>query len=119
MARKRTLTRTPRPPLPKMAEEVRPAVAFLERELGSWPQVVAKPMFGMLAFYRGRQIFAALPRTRALESPTAIACKLPKDRAPGTPGKGWKTIEIVSDADLRAALRLLGRSYQQAVAKKK
>ncbi len=108
-----------RPPLPKVAEEIKPAIAFLERELSSWPQVAAKPMFGMLAFYRGKQIFAALPRTRALGSSTAIICKLPKDKTPGTPGKGWKTIEIVSDGDLREALQILNRSYQQAGAKKK
>lgn len=107
----------------KVAEELKPAVAFLERELASWPQVTAKPMFGMLAFYRGKKIFAALPRTRALGSENAIICKLPADKVTGAkkssnPGKGWKPVEITSSSDIREALRWLGRAYEQARAKK-
>ncbi len=119
MARKRTTASVPRPPMPKVADELKPALAFLERELNSWPQVTIRPMFGMLAFYRGKRIFAALPRTRALGSSTGIICKLPSDKDPAKPGKGWKTVDIVNDADLREALRILNRSYQQAGGKKK
>jgi hypothetical protein len=119
MSRKRTIASVPRPTMPKVAEEVKPALAFLERELNSWPQVTMRPMFGMLAFYRGKRIFAALPRTRAIGSSTAIICKLPSEKDPGTPGKGWKTIDIVSDSDLRGALQSLNRSYVQAGGKKK
>ena len=119
MPRKRTTASVPRPAMPKVADEVKPALAFLERELSSWPQVTMRPMFGMLGFYRGKRIFAALPRTRAIGSSTAIICKLPSDKDPGVPGKGWKTIDIVSDADLREALHILNRSYQQAGGKKK
>jgi hypothetical protein len=119
MARKRATPSVPRPPLPKVADEVKPALTFLERELSSWPLVTMRPMFGMLAFYRGKRIFAALPRTRALGSSTAIICKLPSDKDPAKPGKGWKTVDILSDADLREALRILNRAYQQAAGKKK
>ncbi len=111
-------------------------VAFLERELASWPRVTAKPMFGMLAFYRGKQIFAALPRTRALGAENAILCKLPAgsrsegrqaggkksgSRKSSNPGKGWKTIEIGSSShgsDIREALGWLERAYEQARARK-
>jgi hypothetical protein len=115
-------------PMPKAAEELKPAVAFLERELGSWPQVTAKSMFGMVTFYRGKKIFAALPHTRALGATNAIMCKLPADQQAGdkkrSPGKGWKTIEIASIGDvpdgvgIREALGWLERAYQQARAKK-
>jgi len=108
--------------MPKVAEELKPAVAFLERELASWPRVTSKPMFGMLAFYRGKNIFAALPRTRALGAANAIICKLPADKMAGAkkagaPGKGWKPIEIspeTGNADIREALRWLERAYRQA-----
>ena len=117
--------------MPKAAEELKPVVAFLERELASWPQVTAKSMFGMVTFYRGKKIFAALPRTRALGAANAIMCKLPADiksdgKKPGRkssrPGKGWKTIEVAppsgSGSDIREALNSLERAYQQARAKK-
>jgi hypothetical protein len=102
-----------------VAEELKPALAFLERELASWPQVTAKPMFGMVGYYRGKRIFAALPRTRAIGTSNAILCKLPRDQTPGQPGRGWKTVEILSSADLREALRWLHRAHQQAGIKKK
>ena len=102
----------------KLAEELKPAVAFLERELLSWPQVTTKPMFGMLAFYRGKKIFAAVPRTRALGAENAIICKLPRDRQAGSPGKGWKTLAIAPSLDVREVLRWLERAYAQARAKK-
>jgi hypothetical protein len=109
-----------RPPaMRRVAEELKPMLEFLERELTSWPHVTAKPMFGMLGFYRRQRIFAALPRTRALGTPHAILCKLPHDKQPGRPGKGWKTVEVFSDQELRKALDLLNRAYEQAAGKKK
>jgi hypothetical protein len=103
--------------MPRVAEEVKPMVEFLERELTSWPHVTTKPMFGMVGLYRKKKIFAALPRTRALGTKHAILCKLPRDKQTGKPGKGWKTVELFSDRDLREALRLLNRAYEQAVGK--
>lgn len=107
------------PVLHKTSEGLKPYLAFFERELLSWPQVTAQPMFGLTAYYRNRQIFAALPRTRALDSPDSVCYKLPSEKAPGAPGKGWKSIEIFSDADLRAALRAFERAYRAAAPKKK
>jgi len=51
--------------------------ALLEGEVETWPQVRSRPMFGMRAFYRGKRIFACIPRTRALGSANAIILKFP------------------------------------------
>ena len=107
------------PVLHKTSEGLKPYVAFLERELLSWPRVTAKPMFGLTAYYRGPHIFAALPRTRALDSPDSVSYKLPSGKGRGAPGQGWKSIEIVSDADLRQALAAFHRAYQEAVGRKR
>jgi hypothetical protein len=47
-----------------------------EVEEGRWTvpvNVTSKPMFGMAAFYRGKHVFAALPRTRAAGTDRARA----------------------------------------------
>jgi len=118
--KKKTRLAPPRPPvLHKASEGLKPYVAFLESELGSWPQVTTRPMFGLTAYYRGRQIFAALPRTRALDSPDSVSYKLPSAAAPGRPGQGWKSVELLSDADLRRALVAFERAYREAGSKRR
>ena len=102
-----------------VAEELKPALAFLERELPSWPQVTIKPMFGMLGVYRGKRIFAALPRSSAVGSANSILVKLPREKAAGQRGQGWKRLEIFSSADLRETLGSLHRAHEQAVEEKK
>src|SRR5918996_4122432 len=101
-----------RPALPKAHVEMQRWSAALGDEISTWPQVTSRPMFGMLAFYRAKQIFAALPRTRAVETPYSLMVKLPqtggKRLIKGTgPGAGWTTFEMTSEADLAEALRLL------------
>jgi hypothetical protein len=87
-------------------------------------------MFGMVSFFRGKAIFAAVPRTRTLRSPQSIIMKfnpLPSslsekmkaepriaDRAPG-PGAGWHAFEVASHTDIKDALWWLSQAY--AVAK--
>jgi hypothetical protein len=113
--KKKATLAPPRPPvLHKVSEQLKPYVTFLERELASWPQVTAKPMFGLTAYYRGPRIFAALPRTRALDSPDSVSYKLASAASPGRPGQGWKSLEIFSDADLRAALQAFHGAHQEA-----
>ena len=94
----------------------------------SWPEVTAKPMFGMVALYRGSAIFAALPRTRAMGTACSVSFKLP----PLTPKlqeqltrdcrvvgaeermEKWISFEVSSPTDVTDALEWFGRAYRQA-----
>ena len=69
-----------RPKLVKVDSEMQRLCGLLEDEVSAWPEVSARAMFGMRAFYRGRAIFAARPRTRAMGTPSAILLKLPTTR---------------------------------------
>jgi hypothetical protein len=93
--------------------------ASLEEEIAGWPQVTSKAMFGMQAYYRDGRIFAALPRTRAPETPFSFLVKTAarrqgRLRGGRGPGAGWSTFEMTADADLAAALEQLSRAYEQA-----
>ena len=102
--------------------------AMLSDELLSWPQVATRPMFGMLGFYRGKKIFAAVPHTRALGAANAVIFKL---HAPSPRQKnelladskvqwnpmaraGWISLQLESGSDLNQALRWFSRAYQAA-----
>ena len=84
-------------------------------------------MFGFLSFYRGKNIFAALPKTRTMGSPNSFIFKVAEDsplkaRAKEDPRIGssemaqarWLTFEMQSEADLRDALTWLDRAYLAA-----
>lgn len=112
-----------RPTLPKVDPEMRRWCALLESEVAAWPRVTIRPMFGLGGCYRDGRIFAAIPRTRAVETPFSLLIKLPGARAVRLskgrgPGAGWVTFAMESDADIGEALRHLGRAYEQAAAKK-
>jgi hypothetical protein len=107
--------------LPKIDAEMQRWCALLEEEVLGWPQVSSRPMFGMLALYRGKKIFAALPRTRAAETPSSLLLKLPGVRdvrlkGASKPGAGWVTFEMESPADTTEALKWLQRAYTNAKA---
>lgn len=96
---------------------------MLAGELATWPGVRSKPMFGLVGFYRKDKIFAALPRTRALTSPDSIIFKFHSESAETRkarrqsleyPATGWRSFELQSPDDLRAALRWLDLAYRMA-----
>ena len=117
-----------RPKLPVVSEEMKAWAAALESELLSWPQVSAKAMFGFTALYRGKRIFAVLPRTRGMGSASSLAFKLEKPgprvlarlkkdaRISSTimQASRWFVLEMESDRDLNDALAWLGRAYEAA-----
>jgi hypothetical protein len=108
-----------RPKLVKVDAEMQRWCAQLEEEVASWPRVTTRPMFGMIAFYRDKTIFAALPRTRAAETPFSLLLKLPKIRnqrlkSGRGPGASWVTFTMEAEDDMSEALRWLGRAYEQA-----
>lgn len=95
--------------------------AALADEISTWPGVTSRPMFGMRAFYRGKAIFAALPHTRAAETPFSLLVKLPRARherlkSASSPGAGWVTFEMESATDTGEALQWLERAYRHASA---
>ena len=118
----RTRAQTQRPRLPKVDPEMQRWCALLEAEVSAWRQVRTRPMFGMLALYRGNRIFAALPLTRAPRTPNSLLVKLPGERddrlkAAQGPGRAWASLEMTSSADLAEALRWLQRAYKKAGAR--
>lgn len=118
----------PRPKLVKLSEEMERWSALLGAEVSTWPGVKTKPMFGFLSYYRGKQIFACLPKTKAMHSPNSIIFKfqqptktlitaLHRDSRISISemgGAGWQCFELSSDSDLRDALGWLDRAYRAA-----
>ena len=117
-----------RPKLPAISEEMKAWSAALAAEVTTWPEVTTRPMFGFTALYRRDKIFAALPRTRGMESPNALAFKLesaapkiltraqrdPRIQTTNMQKTRWWVYELASDADLRPALEWLDQSYKAA-----
>ena len=110
-----------------MSEEMKRLAGLLEAEMLDWPNVTSRPMFGLNGIYRGPNIFAVLPRTRAMEVPDSIAFRLLKrprnimeqlanDQriVTSTPEAKWITFVMQSDAEIHAALNWLALAYRQA-----
>jgi hypothetical protein len=107
-----------RPKLFKISAEMQRWCALLEEEVLAWPSVSSKPMFGMTGIYHGKNIFAAIPRTRAPETARSLLIKLPgltkkRLKPASAPGKGWITFELTSADDIPEAIQLLERAYEQ------
>jgi len=102
--------------------------AALASETANWPRVTLRPMFGLMALYRGERIFAVLPRSRAMGTPNSVAFKLedagsrlltrlqndPRIQTTMMRAKGWFVFELSSDRDLKDALDWLQRAYDSA-----
>jgi hypothetical protein len=114
--------------MPPISEEMKLWSAMLGEELSGWPQVSSRPMFGMLGYYRGKKIFAALPVTRGIKTPNSLifrfspmpaelqqrALKEPRiDLDRRIPGAKWFSFELHSEADLRDALWWLNQAYER------
>jgi hypothetical protein len=113
--------------------------AALAAEVTDWPRVSVRSFFGFNALYRGEQMFAALPRTRAMQTPNSLVFKLVDAPAPlhkrlqadsrigsmemktarEMKKARWFTFELASDADLHDALDWIGRAYDAAGKRKK
>jgi len=106
--------------------------ALLESELRTWPNIIAKPMFGFRAFYRAKAMFAAIPGSREFDPcgsflmkfnpmPTSLLSRAECDSRIGSWarefGKGWMTFTINTANDLRDALWWLQRAHEHAKGK--
>lgn len=114
--------------LSRVSEEMKAWSAALSSEVGEWKQVTGCAFFGFTALYRRDKIFALLPRTRAMETPNALALKLEspsarmsallrQDHRIGSTQMRkarWFTFEMSCDTDLRATLEWLSRAYEAA-----
>jgi TfoX/Sxy family transcriptional regulator of competence genes len=120
---------TRRPALPKASEEMKAWSAALIAEVATWPNVTTRPMFGFTSLYRKSRIFAALPKTRGMESPHAFGFKLdslsrrfvrrlrcePRVRTIEDFSKTrWLTFEMNSADDFSSALEWLNWAYEAA-----
>jgi hypothetical protein len=118
----------PPPRLPPVSEEMKAWSAALASEIGGWPGVTFRPMFGFMAVYRRNRIFAVLPRSRAMGTPSSLAFKL-EDAGPRVlaslrkdsriqmtmmRARRWFVLELSSDRDLKHAMDWLGRAYEAA-----
>jgi hypothetical protein len=117
-----------RPLLTPISEEMKAWSTALAAELSSWPRVSSRPMFGFTALYRGKRIFAILPRTRGMGSASSLAFKLenpgPRRLAQLQADKRlstttmratrWFVFELTSNGDLNDALDWLARAYDDA-----
>jgi len=121
------------PKLTHISEAMKQWCALMESELLSWPQVTARPMFGMVGFYRKGRIFAAIPRNRTVGQRDAVMFKLlggPEELVSSavddprtittSPGKsGWIAMATESMEDVRSALAWFSRAYELAASGKK
>jgi hypothetical protein len=75
-------------------------------------------MFGMQSLYRGDVIFGMLPGTRGLWEANAIMVKDnaadDSKKSKRREGEKWKSVAVVSDGDLTAALERLDEAYRSA-----
>ena len=102
-----------RPRFSAVSDDMKRLCALLGDELLRWPDVSAKPMFGMRAFYRGATIFAILPEKRALDTPRSIGYKL-ATAARKREGQKWQLFELADGGAVNEALAVLERAYRKA-----
>ena len=117
-----------RQPQPAISEEMKAWVTALAAETADWPHTTQRSLFGFTALYRGKKMYAALPRSRSLESANTIAFKiehpsaairrrLESDPRVGSMHEGnarWHNFRISSNVDLHDALDWLGHAYTDA-----
>lgn len=121
-------TQRSHPTFAVISEEMKAWSAALASELTTWPGVRTHPMFGFTALYRGKRIFAILPRTRGMGSSSSLAFKLEnassrllrglrEERRISTTvmrASRWFVFEVAAGSDLNDALAWLSRAYEGA-----
>lgn len=116
-----------------ISEQMKAWSTALATELQDWPQVTQKSFFGFTALYRGKFMFAVLPRTRGIFKQHSVAFRfdnlsrknqtlIENDSRVAAFDKHrtrWFTFDLSSDADLHGALEFLGRAFDAARTAKK
>ena len=129
MSPKQKASRPTRSKLHPISEEMFQWSTLLEAELLTWPGVIAKPMFGFRAIYRGKLMFAAIPSSREFDPRSSFLLKfdpMPPSllpRAENDPrlsswsrefGRGWLAFTLNSGDDLHDAISWLQQSWSCA-----
>jgi hypothetical protein len=89
------------------SQETREWCSILEQEMMRWPGVKVSHMFGTLAFYHRKVMFAMLPEKRSLDGSTAISFRGAET--------DWQTFQLVHGDLVGTALSFLGQAYQDSV----
>ena len=112
----------------KISEQMKLWSSMLAGEIEDWPHVSSKRLFGSTAYYRKGVVFAALPKTRGMNSANSFIFKMLHASArvmkrleadahidsTVLSKARWFSYEMASDADLRGALEWLGVAYAAA-----
>jgi len=127
--RKKTKPKAKRRKMAYATEEMKEWSAMLGQEIEKWPKAAAKPMFGMRCYYRGKNVFGALPVTRCINNGNSFMFKI-HPMAPALLKKAdsdarvsssealktmkWTLFEMNSASDLNDALWWLQQAYEKA-----
>jgi hypothetical protein len=108
-------------------DEMKELSAMLEGEVSGWPGISKKNMFGYQGLYRNGEIFAALPRSRAMKSPRSLMLKFANasptilnslerdsrvDTVSGMSSARWFFFELEEASAMKDALSWLSRAYE-------
>jgi hypothetical protein len=96
------------------SQEMRELSLILEHEMIRWPGVKVAHLFGTLAFYHRKVMFAMLPDKRSLDSSDAISFIEPPN---GDANKNvkWQTFELTDRSLLDKALLSLQKAYADSM----
>jgi hypothetical protein len=96
------------------SQEMRELCLILEREMIRWPGVKVDHLFGTLAFYHRKVMFAMLPDKRGLDSSNAISfIALPNGEA--NQNVKWQTFELTDRSLINKALLSLQKAYADSM----
>src|SRR5580704_5513612 len=98
-------------PLP---EEVRDWCSTIAAQMMHWPGVKMNHLFGTLAFYHRKVMFAMLPDKRSLDSSNAISFIGPPNGEANQNVK-WQTFELTDRSLINKALLSLQKAYTDSM----
>jgi hypothetical protein len=93
---------------------VREWCLILEREMIRWPGVKVDHLFGTLAFYHRKVMFAMLPDKRGLDSSNAISFIALRNGEASREMK-WQTFELTDRSLINKALLSLQKAYTDSI----
>ncbi len=96
------------------SQEMRELCLILKREMIRWPGVKVDHVFGTLAFYHRKVMFAMLPDKRSLDSSEAISFIEPPNGEAKQNVK-WQTFELTDRSRINKALLSLQKAYTDSM----